>query len=270
MFFVLVVVETVVSWFRLRTELSPRLIVSTAVMALVEQGIRIATYGLRFALFSLLAGLSPWQLETNVATVVGGYLAVDLIYYWRHRLLHATQLGWALHNAHHSSTEFNLLAAIRLGWGERLVDDLFYCPLPLLGVDPLVALLLVELNHAQPFWCHTRTIGRLRWLDPWLNTPSNHRVHHAAQRSLADANYGSTLMIWDRLFGTYRPEPASAELEYGSPEVGATLNPLQIQLLPLVRYVRRLAGAEQPGGAEQQRPDHPNPDQRAREQGRHQ
>ena len=62
----------------------------------------------------------------------------------------------------------------------------------------------VELNHASQLWCHTEVIGRLPFLDRFLNTPSNHRVHHACDRAYADSNYGATFMLWDKLFGTFR------------------------------------------------------------------
>ena len=91
----------------------------------------------------------------------------------------------------------------------------------------------VELNLIAQFWCHTDTIGPLRWLDPWLNTPSNHRIHHSRSRTLADCNYGSTLMVWDKLFGTYR---AGREgIEYGIEGERESLNPFVLQF----GYLRR-------------------------------
>jgi sterol desaturase/sphingolipid hydroxylase (fatty acid hydroxylase superfamily) len=38
-------------------------------------------------------------------------------------------------------------------------------------------------------------------------TPDFHRVHHSVHRDETDSNYGFNLSIWDRLFGTYRPQP---------------------------------------------------------------
>ncbi len=40
-----------------------------------------------------------------------------------------------------------------------------------------------------------------------LVTPDMHRVHHSVDRREADSNYGFNVPWWDRLFGTYRPEP---------------------------------------------------------------
>ena len=40
-------------------------------------------------------------------------------------------------------------------------------------------------------------------------TPDMHRVHHSVVRAETDSNFGFNLPWWDRLFGTYRPQPAA-------------------------------------------------------------
>jgi hypothetical protein len=70
---------------------------------------------------------------------------------------------------------------------QRVLDDFFYVPLVLLGAPPLAVFIAVELNHASQLWCHTEVIGRIPFLDRFLNTPSNHRVHHARDRAFADS-----------------------------------------------------------------------------------
>jgi alkylglycerol monooxygenase len=46
-------------------------------------------------------------------------------------------------------------------------------------------------------------LGPLEWV---LNTPSQHRVHHGKNAYCIDKNYGGTLCIFDRLFGTFQEE----------------------------------------------------------------
>jgi sterol desaturase/sphingolipid hydroxylase (fatty acid hydroxylase superfamily) len=109
--------------------------------------------------------------------------------------------------------------------------------LVLLGAPPLAVFIAVELNHASQLWCHTEIIGRIPWLDRFLNTPSNHRVHHARDRSFADSNYGATFMVWDKLFGTYRAEPlAPLPLGWAEPYAGA--NPFVIQFRGLLEWMK--------------------------------
>ncbi|PYQ03692.1 MAG: hypothetical protein DMF82_12525, partial [Acidobacteria bacterium] len=67
-------------------------------------------------------------------------------------------------------------------------------------------LTLTSVNTLYQFWIHTRVIGRLGPLEWVLNTPSNHRVHHGRDPKYIDRNHGGTLIVWDRLFGTYQVE----------------------------------------------------------------
>ena len=46
----------------------------------------------------------------------------------------------------------------------------------------------------------------LRWL---VVTPDMHRVHHSVDGRETNSNFGFNLPWWDRIFGTYRPQPAA-------------------------------------------------------------
>jgi sterol desaturase/sphingolipid hydroxylase (fatty acid hydroxylase superfamily) len=48
--------------------------------------------------------------------------------------------------------------------------------------------------------------GVLRWL---VVTPDMHRVHHSVIPRETNSNFGFNLPWWDRLFGTYRAQPAA-------------------------------------------------------------
>lgn len=205
-------------------------------MWLVELVVRTGTGGLRWAAFVAVAAVTPIHVDLAWWHWVGLYVIVDFAYYARHRLLHETRWGWALHAPHHASVDLSLTSALRLGWIQRTLDDFFYLPILLLGFPPLAVFIVIELNHASQFWCHTELIGRLPLLDTWLNTPSNHRVHHAQDRAYADANYGSTLMLWDRLLRTYRPEP-EPRLPMGWERPYEGFSPLVIQFRALREYV---------------------------------
>ncbi|KAK6054910.1 hypothetical protein COOONC_07586 [Cooperia oncophora] len=66
-------------------------------------------------------------------------------------------------------------------------------------------------------------------LEYFLNTPSSHRVHHGRNPYCIDRNYGGTLIIWDRLFGTYEPERKDEEIAYGLVTPVASFNQLWCQ-----------------------------------------
>lgn len=207
-------------------------------MWLVELVLRTGTGALRFGAFVWLATFAPLSWDMAWWQWPALYVLVDLAYYSRHRLLHETRWGWALHAPHHASVDLSLTSALRLGWIQRTFDDFFYLPLVLLGAPPLAVFIVIELNHASQFWCHTELIGRLPLLDAFLNTPSNHRVHHAQDRAFADANYGSTFMWWDRLLGTYRREPGE-RLPMGWERPYAGHSPFVIQFRALGEWLRR-------------------------------
>jgi sterol desaturase/sphingolipid hydroxylase (fatty acid hydroxylase superfamily) len=63
-----------------------------------------------------------------------------------------------------------------------------------------------SLNLFFQFFLHTESIGKLGFLEGFINTPSAHRVHHGSNPEYIDKNYGGVLMIWDRMFGSYTPE----------------------------------------------------------------
>jgi alkylglycerol monooxygenase len=161
---------------------------------------------------------------SSAAVWVGGFLGVDFLYYWFHRTSHEVNAVWAAHVVHHQSEEYNLAVALRQGALQGAMSWVFYLPLAALGLPPLVFLTLSAVNTLYQFWIHTRTIGRLGPLEWVLNTPSNHRVHHGRNPKYVDRNHGGTLIVWDRLFGTYARE--EEEPVYGITKPLRSWNPL--------------------------------------------
>lgn len=162
--------------------------------------------------------LSLFQLPTSAWWVWAlGILGYDFLYYWNHRLGHEVNLLWASHVVHHSSEEFNFSTAMRQTSTGFFTSWLFYWPLAVLGVPPLVFLVSGAISLLYQFWIHTRLIGRLGWFDRCFASPSNHRVHHGQNDYCVDRNYGAILMLWDHLFGTFADErPAHEEpIVYG-------------------------------------------------------
>ncbi len=118
-------------------------------------------------------------------------------------------------------------------------------PLIWLGFEPRVVFEMLSLNLLYQFWIHATWIPRLGWLEYVLNTPSAHRVHHAANLEYLDANYGGVLIVFDRLFGTYRGERDDVPCRYGLVEPMVGYNPLRIELLQWQRLGRDLLTSAQ-------------------------
>jgi sterol desaturase/sphingolipid hydroxylase (fatty acid hydroxylase superfamily) len=157
------------------------------------------------------------------------FFGLEFCYYWFHRLSHRIRLFWAHHAVHHSSNDLNLAAALRYGWTSRIGgSQLFFLPLIWLGFSPTIVFSALTLNLTYQFWLHTDWIGKLGWLEFWLNTASHHRVHHAKNPEYLDANYGGVLIIFDRLFGTFIPEDDAIPCRYGLVKPLLSNNPVII------------------------------------------
>lgn len=163
-----------------------------------------------------------------VFTWVFAFFAYDLAYYWAHRKMHETNLGWATHVVHHSSEEYNLTVALRQGTFQTFFSVPFYVPLAVLGIPWEVFLTVGALNLIYQFWVHTRLVGKMGPLEWIMNTPSHHRVHHGKNPKYIDRNHAGVFIIWDRMFGTFQPE--EEEPVYGITTPLNTWNPVAANL----------------------------------------
>lgn len=156
------------------------------------------------------------------------FFADDFTFYWHHRLSHEVRILWAAHINHHSSQRLNFAVALRQSWAELLYKYMFWIWLPLLGFEPLMILFIMSLNLIYQFFQHTQLVGKLGILEWIFNTPSHHRVHHAVNVKYLDRNHAGTLIIWDRLFGTFQEEDKKDKPVYGITNNIETYNPLEI------------------------------------------
>lgn len=137
---------------------------------------------------------------------LGAYIAIDFVSYWYHRWSHKVNLLWAGHITHHSSSFFNFTNGFRTSPFQGVNRIPFWAVLPLLGFSPVVLVLVFKVSGVYDFFQHTQAGPKLKWLEKWLVTPSLHRVHHGKNDIYIDKNYGSTFIIWDKIFGTYQEE----------------------------------------------------------------
>jgi len=159
------------------------------------------------------------------------FLGVEFFYYWFHLASHRIRWLWATHAVHHSATRFNLSAAVRLGWTGQLTGGfLFFLPLAWIGFHPAAIALMLALGLLYQFFLHTALPIHLGPLESVLNTPRHHRVHHACNEACLDTNYGSTLIVFDRLFGTFAEAPQDETMRFGVKGRAPSNNPLVIAL----------------------------------------
>jgi len=165
--------------------------------------LRIGIYTACWSAFALFPNEDFWTRWYGWLLALVFY---DFCYYWLHRFGHESAVLWAAHVVHHQSQHYNLSTALRQTSSGALLGWIFYLPMAVAGVPPLVygAVALIDLLYQ--FWVHTEQVGKLGWFDRWFCSPSNHRVHHAVNDRYVDRNYGGVLIIWDRLFGSFQEE----------------------------------------------------------------
>ena len=173
------------------------------VVGVLAKFIGIAAYAWVFERIALFPDADVWS---HWYGWLGALLLYDLCYYWLHRAGHEVAVFWAAHVVHHQSQEYNLSTALRQTASGGLLGWVFYLPLALLGVPPLLFGIVALVDLLYQFWVHTEHVGKLGWFDRMFCSPSNHRVHHAVNEGYVDRNYGGILVVWDRLFGTFQEE----------------------------------------------------------------
>ncbi|MBL8336117.1 MAG: sterol desaturase family protein [Rhodoferax sp.] len=167
---------------------------------------KLLSLGIYTAVYDSLA---PWPNLPFWSTWWGVLLALvfyDFCYYWLHRAGHEVAVFWAAHVVHHQSQAYNLSTALRQTSSGALLGWVFYLPMALAGVPPLIMGIVALIDLLYQFWVHTELVGKLGWFDRVFCSPSNHRVHHAVNDRYLDRNYGGILILWDRLFGSFREE----------------------------------------------------------------
>jgi sterol desaturase/sphingolipid hydroxylase (fatty acid hydroxylase superfamily) len=140
-------------------------------------------------------------------------ILLDLTIYGQHVAFHAVPVLWRLHRMHHADLEFDVTTGLRFHPAEILLSMMIkLAAVAVLGAPPFAVLVFEVLLNATSMFNH----GNVRLphsLDRVLRfvvvTPDMHRVHHSIDQRERDSNFGFNVPWWDRLFGTYRPQPAA-------------------------------------------------------------
>jgi sterol desaturase/sphingolipid hydroxylase (fatty acid hydroxylase superfamily) len=145
--------------------------------------------------------------------VVSSIILFDLAIYFQHVLFHAVPALWRVHRMHHADLEFDVTTGLRFHPIEILLSMVIKLVVVAALGAPAVAVLIFEIVlSATSLFNHSNVripLGldrRLRW---FVVTPDMHRVHHSIVSRETNSNFGFNLPWWDRLFGTYRAQPAA-------------------------------------------------------------
>ena len=202
-------------------------LVSTALVQVAQMSFILFFY--KFAL---------WTIPMTWWSFILCIFVIDFCRYWAHRFAHEQRFWWTTHVTHHSSEYFNLSVAFRLSWIQH-PKIVFFTPVALLGFHPVLFFIANQVTILYQFWCHTEYIGKMpKFISYFFVTPSHHRVHHGVNPKYLDRNYGSTFIIWDRVFGTFQPEEETPT--YGITQPIKSFNPFYINFHELIDLVKEL------------------------------
>ena len=179
--------------------------------ALVRVAFPIVAVGL-----ALLAAEQGWGLlnvmgASFLPALVVSFLVLDLAIYLQHVMFHAVPALWRVHRVHHADLEFDVTTGLRFHPVEILLSMGIKLGVVIALGPPAIAVLVFEvLLNGTSMFNHSniriplRVDRILRWI---VVTPDMHRVHHSIHEHEANSNFGFNLPWWDRLLGTYMPQP---------------------------------------------------------------
>lgn len=155
------------------------------------------------------------SLSNGLLRGLGAFLLADLGKYLIHRASHESWL-WRFHLAHHQPKRVDALNALRIhpvNMAYNAAIDAFFAVA--FGVPPAIAAAFATMRAVVALLSHANLDldDQRQWV---FSTPGHHRLHHAVEVSEANSNYGSTLLVWDRLFGTLRRGAAPTEVGVAS------------------------------------------------------
>lgn len=152
-------------------------------------------------------GLLQWVALPKGVSLVIGFLLLDVVIYWQHRLFHHQDLLWRLHRMHHYDPMLDVTSGLRFHPLEIFISNFIkVIAILLFGVNALTVLIfeislngLAMFNHADI----RLSEGVERWVSYLLITPAKHTIHHSIKRNEVNSNYGFSVPWWDMLFGSY-------------------------------------------------------------------
>ncbi|MDY6971356.1 MAG: sterol desaturase family protein [Thermodesulfobacteriota bacterium] len=156
--------------------------------------------------------LNAFDIPYPVMVAVG-VIILDLVIYLQHLMFHAVPNLWRLHMMHHADLDYDLTTGLRFHPIEIFISmGIKLAVVAALGPPPLAVIIFEILLNATATFNHgnirmPEAIDRVLRL--FVVTPDMHRVHHSVTIRETNCNFGFNLPWWDRLLGTYRPQPAA-------------------------------------------------------------
>lgn len=173
---------------------------------------------------AVVAAIAAWTTQQGIGVfnivavpeavaIALSVVLLDLAIYGQHVAFHRIGPLWRLHRMHHMDLDVDFTTGIRFHPVEIVLSVLIKFAVVVALGAPVAAVVIFEvlLNGSSMFNHGNVRLARGidRTLRAFLVTPDMHRVHHSVVRAETDSNFGFCLSFWDRVFGTYRDQPAA-------------------------------------------------------------
>jgi sterol desaturase/sphingolipid hydroxylase (fatty acid hydroxylase superfamily) len=215
-----------------------------------------------------LSNIAPMANESELwVTVIFAltlFVVDDFVRYLLHYAEHRIPVMWELHKVHHSAPSMNFMTAER---HHPLSVVFFQIPIATaaLSVNLLFLIMFKEklsvagMLGGNIFWVISNFAGgALRhspvWLsfgakfERWFISPAQHQIHHSDDPKHFDRNFGGTLAVWDRMFGTlYVTNSKRENIKYG---LGSETKEYSSLWKLILRPLQKIIIAKQPSVSE--------------------
>ena len=192
---------------------------------------RFISIGMVALCIGLLQPFAIFKTSNTWYWFIYGYIIWEFAHFIYHFLAHKVRLFWCLHATHHSPEEMNLSVSHAHFFLEGPYANFIRTSICIImGLSPEMLFTIMFIDGTYGAFIHIgenlMKDARLGFLNKFILTPSHHRVHHGKNAHYLDKNYGSTFIIWDRMFGTFQPEDEQAI--YGILDQPKHYNPVKL------------------------------------------
>jgi sterol desaturase/sphingolipid hydroxylase (fatty acid hydroxylase superfamily) len=205
-------------------------------LGMIERLIGIITFNFGLLFFTFLV---PFRFVEPISNPYLSFIiclfAVDLMWYFYHRISHRISLIWAAHLIHHQSNEYNFSVNFAISPFGFFVRVFIYGSLVLFGIPPKDIILINAINAFYQYLLHSELWPEFKGWEKFFVTPKFHQIHHSSVQDHLDTNYGGMFTIWDRIFGTFYMD--SKAIKYGLTKPVEENNPFHLQLIFFLKLI---------------------------------
>ena len=162
-------------------------------------------------------GILNYYSPPSWVAIVVGVIALDLLIYLQHILFHSVPVFWRLHMMHHADLDVDISTGLRFHPIEIILSmGIKMAAVAAIGPPSVSVIIFEVILNATSMFNHGNILlpaGFDKIVRLFVVTPDMHRVHHSVTIRETNSNFGFNFPWWDRLFGTYRAQPAAGHEE---------------------------------------------------------